>query len=124
MKQVRDIDKVIGARLRQHRMLKGVSQEQIGEALGLTFQQIQKYEKGTNRVSVGAAILICDRLNIRLADLLDGLQKADGKGTPVIADFSNHAIRAARALDSIPDQELRSATVKYVERLGEIGASR
>lgn len=45
------IDRHVGARVRQRRMFIGMSQEQLGERLGLTFQQIQKYEKGTNRIS-------------------------------------------------------------------------
>ena len=45
------IDQQVGARLRMQRMLVGMSQEKLGEALGVTFQQIQKYEKGSNRIS-------------------------------------------------------------------------
>ena len=45
------IDKHVGSRVRMRRMLAGVSQEKLGEALGLTFQQVQKYEKGSNRIS-------------------------------------------------------------------------
>jgi transcriptional regulator with XRE-family HTH domain len=44
------IDKHVGSRVRMRRIMIGMSQEQLGEALGLTFQQVQKYEKGTNRV--------------------------------------------------------------------------
>ncbi|HEV2602349.1 MAG TPA: helix-turn-helix transcriptional regulator, partial [Microvirga sp.] len=45
------IDKHVGSRVRMRRMLIGMSQEKLGEALKITFQQVQKYEKGTNRVS-------------------------------------------------------------------------
>ena len=44
------VDKYVGSRVRMRRIMLGMSQEKLGEALGLTFQQIQKYEKGTNRV--------------------------------------------------------------------------
>ena len=44
------IDKHVGARVRLRRIMVGLSQEKLGEALGITFQQIQKYEKGTNRI--------------------------------------------------------------------------
>jgi len=50
-KRVKDGDRQIGSMIRIRRMMLGMSQEKLGEALGLTFQQIQKYEKGTNRVS-------------------------------------------------------------------------
>ena len=45
------IDKHVGSRVRMRRMMLGMSQEKLGEELGLTFQQVQKYEKGTNRIS-------------------------------------------------------------------------
>ena len=44
------VDKYVGSRIRMRRIMLGMSQEKLGEALGLTFQQVQKYEKGTNRV--------------------------------------------------------------------------
>ena len=44
------IDKHVGSRVRMRRMMLGMSQEKLGDALGLTFQQVQKYEKGTNRI--------------------------------------------------------------------------
>jgi transcriptional regulator with XRE-family HTH domain len=56
------IDAHVGSRIRLRRMLMGMSQERLGEAVGLTFQQIQKYERGTNRVSAS-----------RLYDLAEGL---------------------------------------------------
>ncbi len=62
---VSDFDKIIAERIRLARLAKGLSQERLGEALGVTFQQVQKYEKGVNRVSAGrlhqiAAVLDCD----------------------------------------------------------------
>jgi transcriptional regulator with XRE-family HTH domain len=51
MKQPNPIDVHVGSRIWQRRKMLGVSQEQIGEALGVSFQQVQKYEKGTNRIS-------------------------------------------------------------------------
>ena len=50
-KRANPIDVHVGSRVRMRRMLAGMSQEGLGEALGITFQQVQKYEKGTNRVS-------------------------------------------------------------------------
>ena len=44
------VDKYVGSRVRMRRIMLGMSQEKLGEALGLTFQQVQKYEKGTNRI--------------------------------------------------------------------------
>src|SRR3954469_25434955 len=62
-------DAVIGQNVRKLRMLAGMSQEKLGNALGLTFQQVQKYEKGTNRISGGRMVLIARILNCSLDDL-------------------------------------------------------
>ena len=52
------LDRHVAARIRQKRVELGMSQETLGEALGVTFQQVQKYEKGTNRVSAGRLFTI------------------------------------------------------------------
>ena len=54
------IDKYVGSRVRMRRIMLGMSQEKLGEALGLTFQQVQKYEKGTNRISASRLQAISD----------------------------------------------------------------
>jgi transcriptional regulator with XRE-family HTH domain len=56
------LDEIIGSRVRAKRMEAGMSQEKLAKALGLTFQQVQKYEKGVNRVSAGRLSLIADIL--------------------------------------------------------------
>lgn len=58
------IDKHIGRRLRQRRMLTGVSQQELGEAIGVSFQQIQKYERGANRINAGALWKFCKILDV------------------------------------------------------------
>lgn len=62
--QTTDIDQKIGARVREFRLLRGMSQGALAEKLGITFQQMQKYEKGANRISASALILICKELGI------------------------------------------------------------
>lgn len=62
-------DVIVGRNLRIYRGLKGVSQEQLAEAIGVTFQQVQKYEKGTNRISLSMAFKICDFLGIEVEAL-------------------------------------------------------
>ena len=63
-KRQHDIDLMIAQRIRMRRLVVGLSQEKLAEALGLTFQQVQKYEKGVNRVSAGRLWLIAQRLNV------------------------------------------------------------
>lgn len=67
------IDVHVGRRVRQRRELVGASQEQLGEHLGLSFQQIQKYEKGINRISAGRLLQIADFLGVRVESFFDGL---------------------------------------------------
>jgi transcriptional regulator with XRE-family HTH domain len=60
------IDTHVGSRVRMRRMMLGISQEKLGEAFGISFQQVQKYEKGTNRISASrlqqAADVLVDRI--------------------------------------------------------------
>lgn len=64
------VDVEIGSRIRKARMRAGMSQEKLSEALGVTFQQIQKYEKGVNRVSGSRLIAMAAALNVPASDLL------------------------------------------------------
>jgi len=58
------VDKYVGSRVRMRRIMLGMSQERLGEALGLTFQQIQKYETGANRISAGRLFEIAAALDV------------------------------------------------------------
>nr|WP_197975525.1 helix-turn-helix transcriptional regulator [Rhizobium sp. CFBP 8762] len=76
-----DRDRLIGDRVRAARTLRGLSQEKLGEACGVTFQQIQKYERGTNRVSGSRFIDIALALDVTVewffADFVQGSEKPD-----------------------------------------------
>jgi transcriptional regulator with XRE-family HTH domain len=66
------VDLVVGGNMRSLRILRGLSQEALAGRLGLTFQQVQKYETGTNRISVGRLLQLAERLDCSLDDLLRG----------------------------------------------------
>jgi transcriptional regulator with XRE-family HTH domain len=68
-----EVDAHVGRRLRQRRIALGISQEQLGEALGLTFQQIQKYEKGQNRISAGRLYKLSIILSVSVGYFFEGL---------------------------------------------------
>lgn len=78
----------LGRRLRVQRKAASMSQTTLGAAVGVSFQQIQKYEKGTNRISVAMLHEICMALDLSYADLLpsDGAEP-QGRGEPRIVDF-------------------------------------
>ena len=72
-----DVDAYVGSRVRLRRMALGISQEQLGEALGLTFQQIQKYEKGQNRIGAGRLFKIAQVMSVGVEYFYEGLPVAE-----------------------------------------------
>ncbi|MEW6437245.1 MAG: helix-turn-helix transcriptional regulator [Pseudomonadota bacterium] len=83
------IDRHVGSRVRMRRILLGMSQEKLGEALGLTFQQIQKYEKGTNRIGASRLQQISRTLNVPPAFFFDGAPSQDD---PLENGGEHHAV--------------------------------
>src|SRR5919199_818756 len=75
------IDKHVGSRVRMRRMLIGMSQEKLGEALGLTFQQVQKYEKGTNRIGASRLHRIANVLGVAIDFFYEGAPHGGGLTT-------------------------------------------
>ena len=65
------VDAYIGARMRENRLSRNMSQESLGKVLGVSFQQIQKYESGRNRVSAARLFDICEALNAPLASMFE-----------------------------------------------------
>ncbi len=96
------VDVHVGKRLKTRRTLLGMSQEKLGEALGLTFQQIQKYEKGSNRISAGTLYRLGQILDVPVSFFFDLYAEADasGPGHPAAPDPAAEAIgrRDARLL--------------------------
>jgi transcriptional regulator with XRE-family HTH domain len=95
-KSTNTVDKEIGSRVRMRRMLIGMSQEKLGEMLGLTFQQVQKYEKGANRISVSRLLDIAGILGVDIHYFYDGLSSQKGEAgfaeeaaPPYVSDFMN-----------------------------------
>ena len=72
------IDKHVGSRVRMRRMMLGMSQEKLGDALGLTFQQVQKYEKGTNRIGASRLQQISLILQVPVAFFFEGAPPPPG----------------------------------------------
>jgi transcriptional regulator with XRE-family HTH domain len=78
------VDREVGARIRQARLVKGWSQTKLGDALGITFQQIQKYEKGINRVGAGRLQEIADHLDTTVTTLFG--HRTDGEEPAPLID--------------------------------------
>ena len=76
------IDKHVGSRVRMRRMMVGMSQEKLGDALGLTFQQVQKYEKGTNRIGASRLQQISIILQVPVSFFFEGAPAPPGTASP------------------------------------------
>lgn len=121
------VDKYVGSRVRMRRIMLGLSQEKLGDALGLTFQQIQKYEKGTNRIGASRLHQIADVLQVPVAFLFEGGPSSnvnlDGLGeapSPAyISDFlaTSEGLALTRAFTKIADAKLRRSIVDLVEKI-------
>jgi transcriptional regulator with XRE-family HTH domain len=81
-RQISDADIVIGERIKAQRNLIEMSQDDLGQALGVSFQQIQKYEKGINRISSGRLTELATTLQCSVTDLVGGADKTSAKSTP------------------------------------------
>lgn len=88
MRSADEVDAHVGRRLRQRRIALGISQEQLGGELGLTFQQVQKYEKGQNRISAGRLYKMSSILSVSVEYFFEGLANS---GAGRRSDVPGHA---------------------------------
>ena len=94
MRSADEVDAHVGRRLRRRRTSLGISQEQLGSALGLTFQQIQKYEKGQNRIGAGRLYRIAGILSVPVQYFFEGLNNENGALEPVGGGAAETDVRA------------------------------
>jgi transcriptional regulator with XRE-family HTH domain len=123
------IDRHVGSRMRMRRMMLEMSQEKLGDALGLTFQQVQKYEKGTNRIGASRLQQISHILQVPVAFFFEGAPHVPGAAGSVemdaapspayIADFlaTSDGLSLTKAFMCIPDAKLRRRIVDLVEQI-------
>lgn len=103
-------DIAVGARIRAKRLVEGVSQKALAEAVGITFQQIQKYENATNRISASALVLVARQLHCRVGDFFDGMEQGDENFAE--APLSDEAIKLAKRFDAVRDPIVRGIMVR------------
>ena len=124
------IDKHVGSRVRMRRMMLGMSQEKLGDALGLTFQQVQKYEKGTNRIGASRLQQISIILQVPVAFFFEGAPVISGEFEPVtgmgeapspayVSDFlaTSDGLSLTKAFMRIKDAKLRRRIVDLVQQI-------
>jgi transcriptional regulator with XRE-family HTH domain len=129
-KQANPIDAQVGNRVRLRRMLIGMSQERLGELLGLTFQQVQKYEKGVNRIGAGRLFEVSRILGVPIDYFYEGVngqmlsagaQNGAGQATPPIMEFvsSGEGLQLSLAFMRIKDPKVRKRMLELVKSLAD-----
>lgn len=118
------IDRIVGQRLRWRRRELRLTQEQLGEKLGLTFQQVQKYEKGVNRISAGRLFEMAGVLTVPItyfyegvADMLDRAPLAvqEDDHPPALPTWDNEALELVAAFQKISDPVLRRSLLSTIQ---------
>lgn len=124
-KKANPVDAHVGYRVRLRRMLIGMSQERLGELLGLTFQQVQKYERGINRIGAGRLFEVSEILGVPISffyEGVDGVQassESNGDHPSAVMDFlsSSEGIQLSTAFMSIKDVKVRRRILDLVRTI-------
>jgi len=128
-KKPNPVDQHVGSRVRLRRMLLGMSQERLGESLGLSFQQVQKYEKGVNRIGASRLFQISKILDVPVKFFFEEAPHVDGRRAPGMAEAtsetfiveflnSREGLELNRAFVKIADPKVRKSVVDLVRALG------
>ena len=127
VKVMNPTDKYVGSRVRMRRLMLGMSQGALADQLGLTFQQVQKYEKGANRISASRLLQMCHVLQVPVPFFFDGAphiagQVGKGVEAPLpayIPDFlaTSDGLALVKAFMQINQSELRRSIVRLVEAI-------
>lgn len=111
----------VGRLIRRERIRQGVTQEKLARAIGVSFQQVQKYENGTNRVSAGRLAKVGEVLGLKPEDLWPDLRGGRAAGSAAAPDpprmGSDAAQRALRAFEAIVDPHVRRRVLALLEEL-------
>ena len=123
------VDIHVGGRVRLRRMLVGLSQEKLGTSMGLTFQQIQKYEKGVNRIGASRLFRLSQVLDVPVQFFFDGMPPMQGSVATGMAEPKQEAflyeflntrdgLELNRAFVKVTNADMRKAVIELVRSLG------
>jgi transcriptional regulator with XRE-family HTH domain len=118
------VDTLVGQNIRICRLQRGLSQTELGTRIGVTFQQVQKYEKGANRVGASRLTQIADTLQVPLPTLFDGASTVGQVGPEASPRFllsKPHSLRLLQAFDKVKDDGTRMALLDVIECLARTG---
>lgn len=117
---IQEVDKFIGGKIYSLRLAKGLSRQQLSEVIGVTHQQLQKYEKGTNRISVGRLVLIAKALSKEVSYFYEGLD-SDNK-EPLMTQHQRMCIEVSRNFMKIESSEQQNAVNSLVKSLSKVAS--
>lgn len=114
-----EVDRLVGDRIRRRRILMGLTQDQLGESLGISYQQIQKYETGANRVSAGRLYLIAARLDVSPGWFFDPVKSDASSDDFDELGSSRLLMEFVRSFARIKDERLKTVLVSLVRAMAE-----
>jgi transcriptional regulator with XRE-family HTH domain len=114
--RAQDVDRHVGARMRERRVMLGLTQQQMAELIGVTYQQAHKYERGINRVAAGRLYSLAQALGVEVGYFYEGLQIGGGF---VPSPSQRMLLDLARNFLNIPDPRHREAVATLARALAE-----
>lgn len=112
-----DIDKHFGSKLRDARTFRRLSQTELGDALGVSYQQVQKYEDGATRISMAALYAISQALHIKPEWFFEGLDAVNEGERPPMLDAQQR--RLLEAFDRIAERGIRNGVAAFINALAD-----
>jgi transcriptional regulator with XRE-family HTH domain len=112
--RTQDIDRHVGARVRERRIMLGLTQQQLADLIGVTYQQAHKYERGINRVSAGRLFEVAQVLGVPVSYFFDGLEQASERG---ISPRERMCLELARNFAQIPNERHQEALSQLARAL-------
>src|SRR5215467_14382566 len=112
--RTQDIDRHVGARIRERRIMLGLTQQQLADLIGVTYQQAHKYERGINRVSAGRLFEVAQVLGVPVSYFFDGLDQGSERG---ISPRERMCLELARNFAQIPNERHQEALSQLARAL-------
>ncbi len=120
------VDGEIGSRIRLRRAMLGLSQKQLGDAIGLTPQQVQKYEKGINRIAASTLFIVAEALNVPVSFFFDELLKRrldeHGAEEALLVD-RRETLDLLRAYHKVADGKLRRQFIEFIREIARMSVA-
>ena len=119
-------DAIVGHNIRLHRLARGLSQSDLAHTIGVSFQQVQKYEKGVNRVGAGRLVRVASALAVPVMALLKGVPGLRGRAAPAVDAViaTPGQMRLVQAFATIADGAVRRSLIALTEDAARIAGGR